>query len=82
MMAADTWELDRDLGLALARGDEGAADFVRAKLAEARQVCGAQGHLENPEIKGRCLKCGHGTSHPGPSICKASLDPPKRRSVA
>ena len=81
-MAAETWELDRDLTLAGARGDLSEVARLCAELDAARAACGQRGHLENPEIKGRCLKCGHGAPHPGPSICKASLDPPRKRHAS
>ena len=78
-MAARTWKIDAALMLARVRGDAPEATRLEKELQEAQAACV---HLENPEIRGRCLWCGHGAPHPGPGICKASLDPPRKRAVS
>lgn len=54
-MAADTWELERDLGLA--RVARNAPEIQRLENAIVLFQSRCQ-HVENPEIEGRCYKCG------------------------
>jgi hypothetical protein len=54
-MAAHTWELVRDLRLAAYRGDLAEVARIEAEIAVYQGKCG---HVENPEVKGRCYKCG------------------------
>lgn len=78
-MAARTWRIDSALALARVRGDEAEAERLEEELRREQAACL---HLENPEIPGRCLWCGFGAPHPGPGICKASLEPARRRHAS
>lgn len=66
-MAAHTWELERDLGLARARNDLPEVSRLEADLRAYQATCP---HVENPERPGRCYKCGAPVG-PGLSRCTA-----------
>lgn len=76
-MAGHTWELDRDLGLAVYRGDTAEIQRLEIILAGVQAQCD---HVENPERVSRCYKCGQEglqpkTQEPAPrpGLVKAAL---------
>lgn len=76
-MAGHTWELDRDLGLAVYRGDTAEIQRLEIILAGVQAQCD---HVKNPERKNRCYKCGKEGLQPAkiqeakPGLVKTALD--------
>jgi hypothetical protein len=73
-VAANTWELERDLGLARARKDTPEIIRLWGLIQIYQTTCD---HEPNPEAPYRCWKCGFALT-PGPK--KVQLDQSARKA--